>query len=215
MIISLSLYIISIAVMILRFELWELDILAPPFLVIVIDAVLCVDNRVPVVHLDAIPCKCIKGLVNSFLRCSGVPGGNGSILDVSQWALFTRVACLKSLIVGVDNPACGSHFTHVKHHVSSRPHGGDRLHPCARSLSKLIAWIGADGPHTHVVHALWEEPHLGHGADVVPGCVGHGCLIHGVPVAKVPFCVKRCDNFWFRGAGSSLPIAGTGECHKC
>ena len=50
--------------MILRFELLELNILAPPLLVIVIDAILCVDNRVPVVHLDAIPCKGIKGLVN-------------------------------------------------------------------------------------------------------------------------------------------------------
>ena len=50
--------------MILRFELGELNILAPPFLVVVIDAILCVDNRVPVVHLDAIPCKGIKGLVN-------------------------------------------------------------------------------------------------------------------------------------------------------
>merc|ERR1719213_105140 len=107
-------------VMILRFEIWELDILAPPFLVVVIDAILCVDNRVPVVHLDAIPGKCIKGLVNSLLRCSGIPCGNGSILDVSQWALFTRVACLKSLVVSVNNPARGSHFTHVKHHVSSR-----------------------------------------------------------------------------------------------
>ena len=138
---------------------------------------------------------------HSFLRCSGVPGGNGSILDVSQWALFTRVACLKSLVVSVDNPACGSHFTHVKHHVSSRPHGGDWLHPCTRSLSKLIAWIGADGPYAHVVHALWEEPNLGHGADILPSCVGHGRLIHGVPVAKVldiqELILKCCTNYKF------------------
>ena len=50
--------------MILRFEILVLNILAPSVLVIVIDAILCVDNRVPVVHLDAIPCKGIKGLVN-------------------------------------------------------------------------------------------------------------------------------------------------------
>ena len=121
----------------------------------------------------------------SFLRCSGVPGGNGSILDVSQWALFTSVACCIGLVVSVNNPAWGSNFAHVKHHISSRPHGGDWLHPRTRSLSKLIAWVCADGPHTHVVHALREEPDLGAGAGVVAGGVGHGCLIHGVPVTKV------------------------------
>ena len=173
---------------------------------------------------------------HSFLRCSGVPGGNGSILDVTQWAFFTSVACRKSLVVSVDNPAWGSNFTHVKHHISSRPHGGNWLHPCTRSLSELIAWIGADGPHAHVVHALWEEPNLGHGADILPGCVRHGRLIHSVPVAKVlkrqglilisctsyshhnnpyPFCIKWCDNFWLCWAGSSLPIASTGKCYEC
>ena len=50
--------------MILRFEILALNILAPSVLVIVIDAILSVNNWVPIVHLDSIPRKCIKGLVN-------------------------------------------------------------------------------------------------------------------------------------------------------
>ena len=50
--------------MILRFEILALNILAPSVLVIVIDAILSVNNWVPIVHLDTIPCKGIKGFVN-------------------------------------------------------------------------------------------------------------------------------------------------------
>ena len=104
---------------------------------------------------------------------------------MSQWALFTRVASSKGLIIGVDDPAGGSHLTHVEEDIPSRPHGGNWLHPGTRSLTQLIVRIGADDPHTHVVHALREETDLGAGAGVVAGGVGHGCLIHGVPVTKV------------------------------
>ena len=48
----------------LRFEFWALNILAPSVLVIVIDAILSVNNWVPIIHFDTIPGKCIEGLVN-------------------------------------------------------------------------------------------------------------------------------------------------------
>jgi len=50
--------------MILRFEILALNILAPSVLVIVIDAILSVNNWVPVIHFDTIPSKCLEGLVN-------------------------------------------------------------------------------------------------------------------------------------------------------
>merc|ERR1719394_1220118 len=108
-----------------------------------------------------------KACTHSFLRSRGVPCGNGGSLVVSQWALFTGVTSSKGLIVGVDDPAGGSHFTHVEEHIPSRPHGGNWLHPGARSLTQLIVRIGADDPHAHVVHALREETDLGAGAGVV------------------------------------------------
>ena len=121
----------------------------------------------------------------SFLRCSGVPGGNGSILDVSQWAFFTSVACRISLVVGVDNPAWGSHFTHVKEHVPSGVHGGDWLHPRTWSLANRTICSGSGHVQADVVDSLWEGSILVTVAGVLLCCVGHRCLIHGVPVSKI------------------------------
>ena len=80
--------------------------LTPSVMVSVIDTILSVNNREPIIEIKAIPIKCRKGLVNlqierwknssavirfiyfhathSFLGCRGVPCEDGSILVVSK-----------------------------------------------------------------------------------------------------------------------------------
>ena len=124
-------------------------------------------------------------VTHSFLGCRGVPGEDVSILVVSQWTLFTREGGCKGLVVSVNDPARGSHFTHVKERVPSWVHGGCWLHPSTGSLTQPRAWICTGDVHAHVVDSLCEGPILVAVAGVFPCCEGHGCLPHRVPVAKV------------------------------
>merc|ERR1711992_199575 len=152
---------------------------APSVLVVVIDTIFGVNYWEPVIKNKTVPVERLKGLVNSFLGCRRVPCEDGSILVVSKKALFTREGCRKGLIVGVDNPAWGSYFTHVEERIPSRVHGGSWLHPCTWSLTQLLrAWIGSGEVNADVVDPLREGPILIAVACVFLCCVGHGCLIH-------------------------------------
>ena len=93
---------------------------------------------------------------HSFLGCGWVPREDGSILVVSQRALFTSVACSKGFIVGVNDPAGGSLSAHVEEDIPSRVHGGYWLHPRTGSLAQLPfrAWIGGGDVHADVIDPL-------------------------------------------------------------
>merc|ERR1712122_275781 len=148
---------------------------APSVLVVVIDTILGVNNREPVIEDKPVPVERLKGLVNSFLGCRRVPCEDGSILVVSKKALFTREGCRKGLVVGVDNPAWGSYFTHVEERIPSRVHGGSWLHPCTRSGTQLLrAWVGSGEVNADVVDSLWKGAIL-----VAVACVFLCCVRHG------------------------------------
>merc|ERR1711992_275268 len=179
----------------------------------VIDAIFSVNDWVPVINLETVPLKGFQCLVNSFLRRKGVPRGDGSILEVCeiQWVFLARVSCGVGLIVGVKNPARTWLSAHVKVEIPSRVQGLCWLNPPA-DVAQPSYRIGADDVEADVVDALWEGPVLGAGAGVFAGPVGHGCLPLGVPITKVPFHFKRCDNLRLGRTWSGLPKTGIGTC---
>ena len=125
-------------------------------------------------------------ITHSFLRCEGVPRGDGSILEVCEveGVFLTRVTCSVGLVVGVKNPARTWLSAHVKVEIPSGVQGLCRLNPPA-DVAQPRDRIGADDVEADVVDALWKGPILGAGAGVFAGPVGHGCLPLGVPITKV------------------------------